>query len=116
MNDVGVWARYFAFGLAVEVPLFVLLAWRLTPWWRAALAGAACTCVTHPLLWYVWLPAFADYHAAVVSGEILVALVEWLVFFALARPVPLLRALAASLIANGASLGLGWLMQSAGLL
>lgn len=105
------WVPAFLLTLAVEVPLFVLLVRREVSPLRAALAGAAGTCLTHPLLWLVWTQLVPDYTLYIVSGELLVAAIETLTFFALARPVSFRRALAASFLANGASYGTGLVIQ-----
>jgi len=105
------WFRSFAFTLVVELPIFFVVSRGLVPAWKALLAGAAGTCLTHPLLWFVWPFVVRDYAAYVASGELIVAVVESFVFHALARPVPLARAVAASFIANAASYGAGLLLS-----
>jgi hypothetical protein len=105
------WLAAFALSLAVEVPVFVLVARKQVPAWRAAVAGAAGTCLTHPLLWFVWVRVIEDYSLFIVLGELLVCCIETLTFWALARPVPLRRALAASFLANGASYGVGLVLE-----
>jgi len=115
------WAKSFAFTLAIEIPIFILVA-RLgssiprAPIWRLALAGAAGTCLTHPFLWFVWPRLALGYDAYIVSGELIVAVVEVFTFYAIARPIRLTRAIAASFIANGASYGLGHALRAAGIL
>jgi len=120
------WAASFLFTQAVEIPIWTLMVRREVPAWRAALAGALCSCVTHPLLWFVWprvfflrrewtLP-FSRYSVYLVTGEILVAVIEAFIFYIAARPGKLSKAFAVSFIANAASLGLGILARSAGLL
>ena len=107
------WFKAFLFTLAIEVPIFVLVARRSTesiPLWRAALAGAAGTTFTHPALWFIWPIFFDDYTAYIVTGELLVAVIESLTFFGLARPVSFKTAVAASFIANATSYGLGALL------
>ena len=116
------WIRAFALTLAVEVPLFVLIG-RL---WtqgdervsikRLALAGAAGTCVTHPLLWFAWPLVISDYDTYILTGELIVATVESFTFFALARRVRLSRAVAASFLANAASYGGGLALRALGLM
>lgn len=100
--------------------MFILLARGLVPAWRAGLAGALGTCLTHPLLVFVWSPfmqgAGQSYTTYIVSGELMVAAIESLTFFALARPIPLYRAVSASFIANAASYGLGQLLRWLGVL
>jgi hypothetical protein len=118
------WFQAFAFTLVVEIPLFIAVA-RLgrgagggprAPVWRLALAGAAGTCLTHPLLWFAWPLVVHDYALYIASGEILIAVIESATFFALARPIPLPRAIAASFVANGASYGLGILLRAWGVM
>lgn len=104
------WLRAFLFTLAVEVPIFVLMVRGEVPAWRAALAGAAGTCVTHPALWFLWSQIIADYTLYIVTGEALVASIEAASFFVLARPSSFWTAIAASFLANGASYGLGLLV------
>jgi hypothetical protein len=118
--------------------VFIALSRRYVPAWRGGLAGMAGTAVTHPLLWFVWapfvvqgwrrlaqtawfaaacpdvirgLPAYAVY---VFTGELLVSVGESLTFYALARPIPFWRAVAASFLANAASYGLGSLLRALG--
>jgi len=114
---VALWFRSFLFTQAVEIPIYVAFGWGRVPLWRAALAGAACSCLTHPLLWFVWPRVIAgNYRAFVVSGELGVAVIESLVFFVLAMPVRFFRAVSASFIANAASFGVGMLARKAGIL
>ena len=105
------WLRSFLFTLAVEIPVYVVVSRGQVRPRKAALAGALCSCVTHPLLWFVWREFFTDYKTYVISGELLVGVVESLIFFAVARPVTLPRAISASFLANAASYGLGHLLH-----
>jgi hypothetical protein len=85
----------------------------------------ACSCLTHPLLWFVWPRVVpTSYAAYVVSGELLVCAVESAVFFALAggldrrrdaARLPLSLAIAASFLANATSYGLWLALRAAGL-
>ena len=102
------WLKAFVFTLVVEVPIFVIIARRAEiPLLKAALAGAAGTCFTHPALCFIWPLLFRDYTLYIVTGELLVATIESFTFYALARPIPLKTAIAASFVANAASYGLG---------
>jgi len=113
----NMWLVSFLFTLVVEVPIFAWIGKKNVPLWRGAIAGAAGTCLTHPLLWFVWPRIMHfSYTGYIVSGELIVAAIESFTFFALARPIPLSRAAAASLIANGTSYGLGVVLQSFGIL
>ena len=115
------WLPAFAFTLIIEAPFYVLIGKGGLPEGahlsipRLALAGAAGTCLTHPLLWFVWPRVVSgDYSLYVISGELLVSVVEAGLFFALARPVRLSRAVAASFIANAVSYGGGLALRAAG--
>jgi hypothetical protein len=112
------WFKSFLFTLVIEVPVFILLSRGYASVGRRALAGAAGTCLTHPLLWFVWtvvikaivhnyFPGVYWYGPYLVSGELIVAVVESFTFFAIVGNIPLSRAIAASFIANAASFGVG---------
>ena len=112
------WAAAFGMTLAVEVPIFVLLA-RYTAAKlkvpsctkrRAALAGALGSCITHPLLWFVWPFVVRDYTAYIISGELLVAVIESLTFYLAAKPISPKRAAFVAVTANAASFGFGVLV------
>ena len=97
---------------------------------RAAMAGAVGSCLTHPLLWFVWpgvirallgdsgggVSGVSPYVVYLVSGELLVALIESATFWgaarALGRPMPWTLAVAASFLANAASFGGGQLVRA----
>ena len=112
------WACAFALTLAVEVPIFVLLARhtaakRKVPSCsrrRAAAAGALGSCITHPLLWFVWPFVVTDYTAYIISGELLVTAVESFTFYLFARPISFKRAALVAVTANAASFGSGMLV------
>jgi len=97
------------------VPIFVLIAYKEVPVWKAALAGALGSCLTHPLLWFWWRTLFLhhgySFVSYIVTGELIVGTVESITFFALARPIRLSRAVSASFIANAGSYGLGALFR-----
>jgi hypothetical protein len=110
------WLRAFVITLSMEIPIFVVLA-RIgmkresCPVWRLAVAGAAGTLVTHPLLWFVWPHVISGYTLYIITGELLVATIESFTFFLIARPIHLSRAFLVSFIANGVSWGLGALLN-----
>lgn len=111
------WLKAFSLTLAVEVPVFFAVArldkssaGRLSlP--RLLAAAAAGTCLTHPLFWFVWPRVVHDYVAYMVSGELLVAFVETVTFYLLARPLRFRYALLASFGANALSCGVGAVLQ-----
>ena len=115
------WLWAFLFTQAVEVPLYTL-ALRPPAWLRArigtpaaapplltALALAfAASLITHPFVWFAFPLLPAPYEVQVVCAEAFAVLVEagWL------RAFGLRHALVWSLLANGASLGLGLLSRA----
>ena len=113
---IQAWAIAFGLTLLLEVPFYITLAWRKAPWWHLALAGAACSCVTHPLLWFVWIRVIHDYDTYLLTGELAVAVIETLVFFALVPKVTLARAFVVACAANLFSWGLGRILQEAGVI
>ncbi len=117
----------------MELPIFVAFARRHTRWWRGALAGAAGTALTHPVLWFGWprvvhwaadsewwqgmpalLTAVPPGDLTVWSGELTVCAVESVTFWLLAGRLPIRVAVAAAFIANAASFGLGQLLRALG--
>ena len=139
------WLRSFAFTLAVEVPVFVWMARRYRAGSRitlrrAAVAGAWGTCMTHPVLWFLWPRLYVAalslllapeslreeygrraiffvleqphvFWSGVAVAELLIACIEGFTFWLAARRIPLSRAMLASFLANGASYGLGQLVR-----
>jgi hypothetical protein len=112
-----IWIEAFIITLVTEVPIFILLGKRFARSLahppgalRLAVAGAVGTCITHPLLWFVWPRVVADYTWNVVTGELLIALIETVTFFAVARPLKLYQAFIASIVANSASVAVGYLI------
>ena len=115
------WIKAFTLTLVIETPVFVALGRLLinrtgqpVSTTRLAIAGALGTCLTHPLLWFVWPLVIRDYMSYVVTGEILVALIETFTFFLIAKPISLRDAALASFAANAVSVGLGYLLQALG--
>jgi hypothetical protein len=110
------WLKAFLFTQTVEIPVYVFVARGSAKIWRAALAGAACTGLTHPLFWFVWPRVVHDYTAYIVSGELIVTVVESAVFYLLSRPVSARLAIAAAFLANTASFGGGLLFRWLGIM
>ncbi len=105
------WIRAFAFTLLSEAPAYTLLGRKLSkkrcPYWRAATAGALGSCITHPLLWFVWPLVVHRYTYYVISGELIVTFIEACVFYLVARPIAFSRAVLVSIAANATSFALG---------
>lgn len=97
------WLVAFAFTQAVEAPLYLkATAGR----WGVALGASA---VTHPVVWFVF-PALLpeSYAAMVVAAEVFAVAAEAAWLFAFRVP----RALLLSLLANGASATVGFLLRA----
>lgn len=103
-DDVTAWAKAFAFTEIVEAPLY---RFAVPTSWRAGLAASA---ITHPFVWFAfpWMGERLDlsWTASCVASEIFAWSVEALFFRRLCR-ISWARAALVSLVANGASLGLG---------
>jgi hypothetical protein len=112
------WLGAFLFTQAVEVPIWAqALRWdrRLAPgrepWsmWINVAIGFGASAITHPFVWF-WFPRHAPgtYWVMVLQAEAFAVLVE----AAYTRAFGLRWALGWSLVANGASAGLGLLSRS----
>ena len=101
------WVRAFVFTQAVEVPIYMRVS-------KASFAKAfGASLMTHPVLWFVIFPLLnASFTTKAVIGELWAWLGEavYLTYFVRAEP-KLWRAVIWSLLANGASLGLGELCR-----
>ncbi len=109
-DELFAWARAFAVTQAVEVPIYTwaLRAGPLPGRWLKPLAAAFGTSlVTHPFIFLVlprvWPGSYGGY---VLAAEAVAVGVEavWLARFGLRAP------LLVSLLANAASVGVGWLV------
>jgi len=109
-NVFPIWCQSFFLAIIVETPIFVIGSIGATSLFRGGAAGIVGTTVTHPILWFVWPFVIRDYFAYVVTGEILVVLIEAVIFFVLARPVSFKRAAITSVAANSASFLIGVLI------
>jgi hypothetical protein len=109
---IAAWFRAFLLTVAIETPLVILLTRdsRLPRAKRIALVVAA-QLMTHPLVWYVFptIPGMPRYSSFVLS-EVWAWIAE-AAFYALVEAAPSkLHAIGVSAIANGASLGLGFVV------
>jgi hypothetical protein len=106
------WLRAFLLTVAVECPLVVVLtAQSRLPWAKRVCLIIAAQLMTHPLVWYVFpaIPTLPRVTTLVLS-ELWAFLAE-AAFYALVEVAPSkLRAFGVSALANGASLGLGFLL------
>jgi len=116
---------YLFLTLAIEAPLVFGLLVRRAGWRRALLAAFLPSLVSHPLLWFVWRRVVGHYWWYVLSGELLVVLLEAGIFLGLAlrprsddddRVSPATTALALSFVVNFVSWGVGMLLSAVGLL
>jgi hypothetical protein len=104
------WASAFALTQLVEVPIYSLFLRAFLPerpfLSRIGIAFGA-SAITHPFVWFVFPLMHARYAVYLAVSELFAVVVEaaWLRLTGVRRPVPVL--LLASLVANGASAGLG---------
>jgi hypothetical protein len=104
---LDLWIRAVLVTLLIEVPVYWLVARSYTKGWRAVIAGAGGTLISHPFLCFLWIRLFSDFWAFAISGEALVFFFEALFFWLVAKPIPLKRAFWASFLANASSALLG---------
>ncbi|MBX3202357.1 MAG: hypothetical protein KF894_29785 [Labilithrix sp.] len=103
-EELVAWVKAFAFTQAVEAPIYR----RLVPAsWRLALAASA---ITHPFVWFAF-PRVGEalelgWTATAIASEGFAVAVE-AAFFRRLCGVSFRRAALVSLLANGASVGLG---------
>jgi hypothetical protein len=108
------WLVAFAFTQVVEVPLWILALrrWGAPRRHVATLAAIAfgASALTHPIVWFVF-PRIVPfgYVVMVAAAETFAVVVEAIYM----RAFGLRRALLASLVANGASAGLGFACRAA---
>jgi hypothetical protein len=112
---LAVYLPSLLFTLAVELPLLALILRERCPWQKAVLAGVLGTGVMHPIFWYLWPHLFDSYAVYMVTGELLVLVVEAVVIYVVAKPGSFGMALGASGLVNAASYLGGALLKSAGL-
>jgi hypothetical protein len=100
------WLRAFIFTQVVEIPIYleVLPGKR----WKAGLIAFGASAITHPFVWFVFPRLIPGYWASVTVSEIFAVVVEAAYLTVWLKPG---RATAASLVANGASFGLGLLSR-----
>jgi hypothetical protein len=108
---VSRWLVALLLTLIIETPIYALVGRRHATVSRCILGGVLGTLITHPLLWFVWQNTFDNYLLRTITGELAVCLVEGVVLWAVARPINFNTALAISLLANGASYGIGILLH-----
>ena len=106
------WTHALVFTLAVETPIYMLLAPRFADNKRSLLiwlsVGLSASLITHPFVWYAWpeiIDATQHYTAFLVAAELFAVLVEaaWLRLWS----VRLAPALLISIAANMSSVAVG---------
>jgi hypothetical protein len=109
---IAAWFRAFLLTIAIEAPLVMLLTRESrVAWAKRACLVVAAQLLTHPLVWFVFpaLPGMSRSSTLVLSE--LWAWVAEAAFYALVEVAPTkLSAVGVSALANGASLGLGFLL------
>ena len=106
------WMRAFLLTLAIELPIYWVIGHRFAKGWKTILGGLVGTGLSHPFLWFFWVRMFttSQYRIYAGSGETIVILFEAVVFWLIARPIPLRYAVVTSLLANVASVSFGILV------
>ena len=106
------WLRAFLLTVAVECPLVMLLtAGGRVTWSKRICLVIAAQLMTHPLVWYVFpaIPGLSRFSTLALSE--LWACIAEAAFYALVDVAPTkLGAVGIAALANGASLGLGFLL------
>ena len=101
------WLRAFVFTQIVEVPIYM----QVLPGsrWKAATIGFGASAITHPFVWFVF-PRLLPHRFVLMAtaAELFAFVVEALYLCIWLKPW---KALAASFVANSASLGLGLLSR-----
>jgi len=111
MTLVADWARFFALTLGIELLVAVPLLDRSERFWRRAVAVTLGQLLTHPGVWFI-LPELRlgrlKYLVVAETGAVVLELLFYKLVF---QKLPWSRALAASTLANGASLAMGSLLS-----
>ena len=110
-SAVLAWLTAFAVTQIVEVPIYAA-ALRERPWRERIGLAFAASAITHPFVWYVFPPLIEDYWTMVVLAELFAVAVEGLWFWCFG----LRRAILWALVANGASVGVGFALYATGVL
>jgi hypothetical protein len=104
------WVRAFLFTEIVETPIYRFLG--PVKWWRGFVPSA----ITHPFVWFAFPVLSVRFGMAWTMAMVLAEIFAWWVeagFLFVTKPrVRIIRALGVSLIANGASLGLGLISRA----
>ena len=110
MRAFQTWLMAFSLTLLIEVPIYWLIGRRFAPWWKAVIGGIIATCITHPLLTFVWAKYFTVFWKYAATGEVLVFIAETFIFWVIARPVRLKHAALTAFAANLVSFLIGLLI------
>ncbi|WP_438042127.1 hypothetical protein [Sorangium sp. So ce128] len=110
---VAAWARAFAFTLLIELAVAspLLGAAERARGRRAALVAVA-NLASHPAVWFIFPALAIGATARLALSELWAVLLELGVYRLALRELPATHAIAASALANGASLGLGLLLRA----
>ena len=113
MTLVELWLRAFAITLAVELAVAVPIL-RDRGFSARIAAVAAANLASHPILWFVLLRLGLSFEVRHVLAEVWAIGVELGVYVLVFPAIGVRRAAAVSLLANGASLGMGTALRAAG--
>jgi hypothetical protein len=110
---VELWLRAFAISLAVELAIGVPLL-RERGWPVRVAAVAVANLASHPILWFVLLRLGLSFEVRHVLAEAWAIGVELGIYVLVFPAIGVRRAAAVSLLANGASLGVGIALRALG--
>lgn len=109
-SDAVQWFLAFLFTIAVEIPIAGgILSFRRSVS-RVWLVILLTHCISHPTLWFVLLPTLPAGWGGYLAAEAIVWTFEAMVYSVMVKPRDVGRAVAASVVANAVSFGVGELV------
>jgi hypothetical protein len=114
MSWVHAWFRAFFLTLAVELAVAPWFLPKAEPRWRRAAAVVAANVASHPAVWFVFPALGFRYSVVLTLAELWAFGSEVLIYMLVFRGFSPRKAMIASALANGASLGVGVTLRALG--
>lgn len=112
MSYVTAWAKAFALTAAIEIPIAATLFHRSgEPVWRRSALVFYANLASHPAVWFIFPALGMPFPRMVLAAEIWAFLSEAIFYWLVFRREDPRRAAGVSLLANGASFGLGLILR-----
>jgi hypothetical protein len=108
------WARAFGVTLAVELAVATWFLPKEASYVRRLGAVAVANVASHPAVWFVFPDLISSWQGALLSSELWALGLEILVYRLVFPSLPWQKALAASALANGASIIAGLVLRALG--